>query len=123
MAEGSLIAALIPASSQSMKGLVLDVLLPAEGGGDQEDAMTARRDSTYALRLPLSIKSEAEKLAALDGTSLNHFVATAVAKKVAALRTASYFLERRAGVDWEAFDRLMGREGGVRPREGDEVEA
>jgi len=81
--------------------------------------MTART-STYPLRLPVSIKSEAEKLAASEGTSLNQFVATAVAEKVAALRTASYFAERRGRADWEAFDRLMGRKSGEPPRPGDE---
>ena len=78
------------------------------------------RTSTYALRLPVSIKSEAERLAAQDGTSLNQFVASAVAEKVAALRTATYFSERRDRADWEAFDRLMGRGGGKAPRAGDE---
>ncbi len=82
--------------------------------------MTART-STYPLRLPVSIKSEAEKLAAAEGTSLNQFVATAVAEKVAALRTASYFAERRGRADWEAFDRLMSRKGGEPPRPGDEL--
>ena len=84
--------------------------------------MTATsRPSTYPLRLPASIKAEAERLAAADGTSLNQFVATAVAEKVAALRTASYFAERKGWADWADFDRLMGREGGERPRPGDEV--
>jgi hypothetical protein len=78
------------------------------------------RTSTYPLRLPVSIKAEAEKLAAADGTSLNQFVATAVAGKVAALRTASYFAERRGRVDWAAFDRLMARTGSEPPRPGDE---
>ncbi len=82
--------------------------------------MTART-STYPLRLPVSIKSEAEKLAASEGTSLNQFVATAVAEKVAALRTASYFSERRGHADWKAFDQLMGRSGGEPPRAGDEL--
>ena len=82
--------------------------------------MTART-STYPLRLPVSIKSEAERLAASKGTSLNQFVATAVAEKVAALRTASYFAERRRRADWEAFDRLMHRRGGEPPRSGDEL--
>jgi len=82
--------------------------------------MTART-STYPLRLPVSIKSEAEKLAASEGTSLNQFVATAVAEKVAALRTASYFAERRGRADWEAFDRLMHRQGGKPPLPGDEL--
>jgi hypothetical protein len=79
------------------------------------------RTSTYPLRLPVSIKAEAEKLAAAEGTSLNQFVATAVAEKVAALRTASYFAERRGRADWEAFDQLMGRRGGEPPRAGDEM--
>ena len=79
------------------------------------------RTSTYPLRLPISIKSEAEKLAASEGTSLNQFVASAVAEKVAVLRTASYFAERRGRADWEAFDRLMDRQGGELPRAGDEM--
>lgn len=85
--------------------------------------MTAsnRRTSTYPLRLPASIKAEAERLAATEGTSLNQFVATAVAEKVAALRTASYFAERKGRVDWAAFDRLMAPPGGEAPRAGDEL--
>jgi hypothetical protein len=78
------------------------------------------RTSTFPLRLPVSIKAEAERLAAADGTSLNQFVATAVAEKVAALRTASYFAERRGRADWVAFDRLMRRDGGEPPGPGDE---
>jgi HicB-like protein involved in pilus formation len=77
--------------------------------------------SAYALRLPASIKAEAEKLAAEEGTSLNQFVATAVAEKVSALRTVRFFAERKGRADWEAFDRIMGREGGEPPREGDEI--
>jgi hypothetical protein len=79
------------------------------------------RTPTYPLRLPASIKNEAERLAAAEGTSLNQFVATAVAEKVAALRTASYFAERRGRADWEGFDRLMSRPGGKPPRAGDEM--
>ena len=79
------------------------------------------RTATYPLRLPVSIKAEAEKLAAAEGTSLNQFVATAVAEKVAALRTASYFAARRGRAAWEAFDRLMSRRDGQPPRFGDEM--
>jgi hypothetical protein len=79
------------------------------------------RTPTYPLRLPASIKNEAERLAAADGTSLNQFVATAVAEKVAALRTASYFAEHRSRADWAAFDRLMSRPGGKPPRAGDDM--
>jgi hypothetical protein len=80
------------------------------------------RSPNHPIRLPVSIKAEAERLAAEDGTSLNQFVATAVAEKVAALRTLSYFTERRGRADWLAFDRLMARTGGQPPRQGDEVD-
>ncbi len=80
--------------------------------------MTAKT-STYALRLPVSIKAEAKGLAAFEGTSLNQFVASAVAEKVAALRTASYFAERRGRADWAAFDRIMARDRGEPPRPDD----
>ena len=79
------------------------------------------RTSTYPLRLPASIKAEAERLASAEGSSLNQFVALAVAEKVAALRTATYFAEHRGRADWDAFDRLMRRGGGEPPGEGDEM--
>ncbi|BDV34034.1 YlcI/YnfO family protein [Methylocystis iwaonis] len=77
--------------------------------------------SAYALRLPASLKAEAEKLAAEDGASLNQFVSTAVAEKVSALRTAQYFADRKGRADWAAFDRLMSRDTGEPPRAGDEI--
>jgi hypothetical protein len=72
------------------------------------------------LRLPASIAVAAERLAAADGTSLDQFVATAVAEKVAALRTAEFFAGRKGRADWAAFERLMARPGGEPPQEGDE---
>jgi hypothetical protein len=77
--------------------------------------------STYPLRLPLSIKAEAERLAAADGASLNQFVATAVAEKIAALRTADFFTGRKGKSNREAFRRLLTREGGEPPQPGDEM--
>jgi hypothetical protein len=67
------------------------------------------------------MKAEAERLAAEDGTSLNQFVAMAVAEKISALRTASYFSGRRGAADWAAFDRIMSRQSGEAPRRGDEM--
>jgi hypothetical protein len=77
--------------------------------------------STYPLRLPVSIKAEAERLAAEDGSSLNQFVATAVAEKIAALRTADFFSDRKGKGDRDAFRRLMTRDGGESPQRGDEA--
>jgi len=53
--------------------------------------------STYPLKLPNSVKEAAAELAKIDGVSLNQFIASAVAEKVGTLRTASAFLQQRAG--------------------------
>lgn len=79
-----------------------------------------KKHSTYPLRLPHSIKAEVERLAKQDGISINQFIATAVAEKLSAMRTADFFAERRARADFAAFDRLMRRDGGESPEAGDE---
>lgn len=76
---------------------------------------------TYPLRLPRSLKKAVERLSAQDGTSINQFVAMAVAEKVSALETATFFEDRKARADFKAFDRIMRRRGGEPPREGDEI--
>jgi len=76
---------------------------------------------TYPLRLPRSLKDAVERLSKEDGTSLNQFVATAVAEKVSALQTARFFEDRRARADFKAFDKIIKRRGGKPPREGDEI--
>jgi len=77
--------------------------------------------STYPLRLPRSLKEAVERLSKQDGTSINQFVAVAVAEKVSAMQTAQFFEERKERADFPAFDKIMKRKGGVRPREGDEM--
>ena len=76
---------------------------------------------TYPLRLPKSLKDAVERLSREDGTSVNQFVATAVAEKVSALQTARFFEDRRALTDFKAFDKIMRRRRGQPPREGDEL--
>lgn len=80
-----------------------------------------KTQTTYPLRLPRSIKAEVERRAKQEGISINQFVATAVAEKLAAMNTASFFAERRARADFEAFDRLMNRKGGEPPRSDDVI--
>ena len=77
--------------------------------------------TTYPLRLPQSVKSEVERRAKADGISINQFVATAIAEKLAAMDTASFFAERRARADFKAFDRLMRRKGGEPPSPDDAI--
>jgi hypothetical protein len=84
--------------------------------------MSTKNVGTYPLRLPRSVKAEVERLAREEGISLNQFVATAVAEKLAALRTEAFFSERRKRADFAKFDKLMRRKGGERPRADDKVE-
>ena len=74
--------------------------------------------STYPLRLPRSVKSEVERRAREDGISINQFVATAVAEKLAVMNSAAFFAERRERADFTAFDRIMRRKGGKPPQPG-----
>ena len=76
--------------------------------------------STYPLRLPRSVKAAAEKMAQDEGISLNQFVATAVAEKLAVMTTADFLAERKARADLAAFRRILKRKGGEPPRPGDE---
>jgi hypothetical protein len=80
-----------------------------------------RTSSNYALRLPASLKKAIEEVVREDGTTLNQFIVSAVAEKLAVLKTADYFAKRAARADFRSFDRLMRRRGGEAPQPGDEV--
>jgi hypothetical protein len=80
-----------------------------------------KESRTYPLRLPRSLKEAVERLSREDRTSMNQFVATAVAEKVSALQTAQFFAGRKARADFAAFDKIIGRRGGMAPRAGDEM--
>jgi len=84
--------------------------------------MTKNSQSAYLLRLPRSVKAEVERRAKADGVSINQFVATAVAEKLAAMNTAAFFAERRERADFAVFDRLMRRRRGEAPRREDAIE-
>jgi hypothetical protein len=53
--------------------------------------------ATYPLKLPVSIKKAAQRLAKEDGVSLNQWIAVAVAEKVWVVETAADFFKKRAG--------------------------
>ncbi|MBK7001544.1 MAG: toxin-antitoxin system HicB family antitoxin [Rhodoferax sp.] len=79
--------------------------------------------SNYALRLPASLKSGAEQMAREDGSTLNQFIVSAVAEKLAALRTVNYFAQRAAHGDLQAALALLNRNGGQLPSADDELPA
>jgi hypothetical protein len=74
----------------------------------------------FPLRLPRSLREEIGKVAEEDGISVNQFIAAA--EKLAAMSTAKFFAERRARADFEAFRKILGRNGGEAPHEGDTLE-
>lgn len=84
--------------------------------------------ASFPLRLPKSIKAEAERQSRDDGTSLNQFIAIAVAEKIAARQTAAFFEARIARAlaaerrgEPSVLELLLDRTGGEPPREGDEL--
>ncbi len=54
--------------------------------------------STFPLRLPRSIKAAVEKVSKQDGISINQFVATAVAEKLAVMDAEQFFRARIAQI-------------------------
>ena len=71
--------------------------------------------SNYALRLPTSLKQEVERLAREDGGTLNQFIVTAVAEKLATLRTVEFFAARSARADRAGALAVLSRDGGEPP--------
>ena len=57
------------------------------------------RKNNFALRLQSSLLDEARKVAEAEGVALNQFITVALAEKLSALRTESYFRERAERAD------------------------
>ncbi len=56
-----------------------------------------------------------------DGTTLNQFIVSAVAEKLAALKTADYFARRATRAEFARFDCSMRTRGGEAVRPKDEL--
>jgi uncharacterized protein (DUF1778 family) len=79
--------------------------------------------SNYPLKAPKSILAAARRAAARDGVSLNQFINTALAEKVAALEAEEVLTERAARADKARFLEVLDRVGREPPRPGDELES
>lgn len=80
------------------------------------------RKSYSALRLQPSLMDEVRKVAETEGVALNQFINVAVAAKLSALRTESYFTERAARADIPKALDILSRAGkGKAPVKGDEL--
>lgn len=65
--------------------------------------------STLSLRLPNSLHDRIRKLAESEGVSINQFIATAAAEKMAALMTDDYLAERSRRASQEKFRKALSR--------------
>ena len=78
--------------------------------------------STYPLKLPLSVKKAAQRLAKEDDVSLNQWIAAAVAEKVGVMETAAEFFKKRAGnATGAGLMRFLKRAPDVAPDREDEM--
>jgi len=77
--------------------------------------------TTYSLRLPNSLKQALREAAQEDGSSINQFIVVAVAEKLSAMKTASFFEKAQQEANLETFLRVLHRKGGEPPREGDAI--
>jgi hypothetical protein len=77
--------------------------------------------STLSLRLPDSLHKRVRELAQHDGISINQFINTAVAEKLAVLMTVEYLEERAKRGSREAFLAVLAKVPDVPPDPGDEL--
>ncbi len=67
--------------------------------------------SSYALRLPESLKLAAKRIAAQDDTTMNQFFVVAIAEKISAMEAEKFFAQRAARSSKAAADRAWGKVG------------
>lgn len=77
--------------------------------------------ANYALRMPESLFEYARKVAEDEKVSMNQFFVTAIAEKVSALKTESYFRARMQRGDDASFDAWLDASPAVAPDAGDEL--
>jgi len=77
--------------------------------------------STLSLRLPDYLHKRVRELAEQEGISINQFISTAVAEKMAALMTVDYLEERARRGDREKFLSVLAKVPDIAPNPGDEM--
>ena len=79
--------------------------------------------STLSIRLPESTHSHAKRLAKQEGYSLNQFIASAVAEKLAALDTEAYLASRASRGRQVNIGKLLDKVPARPPDAGDGLES
>ena len=77
--------------------------------------------STVSLRLPNFLHKEVKGIAKEEGISINQFIATALAEKMAALRTQEYLEERAAREKRDKFKKALSKVGNNHPLDENDI--
>jgi len=77
--------------------------------------------STLSLRLPNSLHEQIRLLAKKEGISINQFVASAAAEKMAALLTEEYIERRSKRASREKFQAVLNKVPDVEPEDHDRM--
>ena len=78
--------------------------------------------SVLSLRLPDSLHRAARELAEEEHVSINHLITLALAEKISALKTESFFAERAKRGSRAGFERVMAAVPDVEPPDFDRLE-
>jgi hypothetical protein len=78
--------------------------------------------STLTVQLPESLRKHIEALAAKEGYSVNQFLASAAAEKLAAVLTVDYLRREAAAGRREDFERYLAAVPDVAPPENDRLD-
>ena len=79
--------------------------------------------SILRLRLPNSLHEKIRQLAKEEGISINQFIASAAAEKMASLLTESYLKKRASKADFKKFKSVLDKVPDVDPEEYDKIDA
>ena len=77
--------------------------------------------SRLSVQLPNSLYKSLQELAEREGVSIEQFIATAVAEKMAALMTESYLAERAKRGDRAKYEAALAQVPDVEPEEYDKL--
>ncbi|MFW5637385.1 MAG: YlcI/YnfO family protein [Thermodesulfobacteriota bacterium] len=78
--------------------------------------------STLSIRLPNSLHEKIRQLAKAEGISINQFIASAAAEKMASLLTESYLKERASRADRKKFKSVLDKVPDVDPEAFDRLD-
>ena len=77
--------------------------------------------STVEVQIPHSLHQSLKQLAERDGISIDQFISTSVAEKIAAILTAEYFEQRAKQGDRASYDAVLAAVPPIEPESYDKL--